>query len=301
MDGPEPGAGATAHRPGPTPATVAAGWKSASDGHSADALLDLLDLEEIDRDLYRANFVFPDPFRLYGGQVAAQALRAAGLSVDPGRRPHSLHGYFLRAGDATRPMVFQVFRDRDGRSFTARRVVALQGGEVILNMSASFQIPEEGHDAQVPTMPSIPDPEESASHEIPRLFSFEGRAAPQPYPGMAWPTRFWARCTAPLNDDPLLHACALTYLSDISTGLSLFRTATHAPSSSLDHAVWFHRPIDANDWMLSDLVPHTASGGRGWYTGSIYDRQGVLLASVAQESLFRRRRPQPETAPPPAS
>jgi acyl-CoA thioesterase-2 len=254
-------------------------------------LLDLLDLEEIDRDLYRANVVFPDPLALYGGQVAAQALRAAGLSVDPTRLPHSLHGYFLRAGDASRPTVFQVFRDRDGFSFSARRVVALQGGEVIFNMSASFQRPETGYEDQEPLMPAAPPPDGSPGYEIPRLFSFEGRMAPQPYGPVPWPTRFWARCVVPLKDDPFLHACALTYLSDISSGLSRFHTEEYTSSSSLDHAVWFHRPIDAEGWMLSDLVPHTVSGGRGWYTGSIFSADGALVASVAQESLFRRRRP----------
>jgi acyl-CoA thioesterase II len=254
-------------------------------------LLDLLNLEEIDRDLYRATAVFTDVWHLYGGQVAAQALRAAGLSVEAGRLPHSLHGYFLRSGDASRPTVFQVFRDRDGRSFSARRVVALQGGEVIFNMSASFHTVEEGVDDQEPRMPDIPAPDDSPAHRIPRLFSFEGREAPQPYPQAEWPTRFWGRCTVDLKGDPLLHACALTYLSDISSGLTPFNTATHASSASLDHAVWFHRAIDAQDWLLLDLVPHSAARGRGWYTGSIFDRHGRLVASTAQEALFRRRRP----------
>jgi acyl-CoA thioesterase-2 len=253
-------------------------------------LLDLLDLEEIDRDLYRANLAFDDVWHLYGGQVAAQALRAAGLCVAPDRRPHSLHGYFLRAGDAARPTVFQVFRDRDGRSFSARRVVALQGGEVIFNMSASFQVPEDGAEAQEEVMPDVPAAEGSPAHDFFRLFSFEGRAVPQPYEDMEWLTRFWARCTESLKGDPLLNACALTYISDVSTGLLRFNNSTHASSASLDHAVWFHRPPEADDWMLLDLAPHTTSGGRGWYTGSVYDRGGRLIASIAQESLFRKRR-----------
>lgn len=278
-----------------TAAAVSIEWEKVLAGFSPDTLLDLLDLEEIDRDIYRAKFAFQDPLPLYGGQVAAQALRAAGLSIDDDRRPHSLHGYFLRPGDATRPMVFQVYRDRDGRSFTARRVVALQGGEVILNMSCSFHTPEEGYDAQATAMPDLPDPAEAAVRMIPRLFSFEGRAAPQPFPDVEWPTRFWGRCTADLHDDPLLHACAVTYLSDISSGLSPFNTSTHSSSSSLDHAVWFHRSIDAEDWLLLDLVPQTASAGRGWYTGSIYNRHGILVASIAQETLFRRRRTRSST------
>jgi len=253
-------------------------------------LRDLLDLEEIDRDLYRGTVAFDDVWHLYGGQVAAQALRAAGLCVLSGRRPHSFHGYFLRAGDPARPTVFQVFRDRDGQSFSARRVVALQRGEVIFNMSASFHTPEEGVDAQEPVMPDVPDADGAPNHDFFRLFSFEGRAVPQPYPDIEWLTRFWARCTDDLGDDPLLHACALTYISDVSSGLLPFNTPTHASSASLDHAVWFHRSIDAQDWMLLDLAPHTVSGGRGWYTGSIFDRGGHLIASVVQESLFRRRR-----------
>jgi acyl-CoA thioesterase-2 len=255
-----------------------------------DELAELLELEEIDRDLYRANLTFADPFNLYGGQVAAQALRAAGLSVGPERLPHSLHGYFLRAGDASRPTVFQVFRDRDGRSFSARRVVALQGGEVIFNMSASFQTPEDGHDDQEPVLPAVPDPDSLPKLLLPRLFSFESRLPPQPYEDADWPTRFWARCTVSLKADPHLNACALTYLSDISTGLAKFNTDEYASSSSLDHAVWFHRPVDAEDWLLTDLTPHTAAGGRGWYTGAIFNRRGSLVASTAQEALFRRRR-----------
>jgi acyl-CoA thioesterase II len=231
------------------------------------------------------------PWALYGGQVAAQALYAAGSTVPAGRLPHSLHGYFLRSGSAARPTVFEVYRDRDGRSFSARRVVAIQGGEVIFNMSASFHTREEGAEAQESVMPAVPRPDQSPAHVIPRLFSYEGRSAPQPYPDVEWSTRFWARCTDALGDDPLLHACALTYVSDISSGLGPFNTPTHASSASLDHAVWFHRPIDAGNWMLMDLAPHTASGGRGWYTGSIFDPAGSLIASIVQESLFRRRRP----------
>lgn len=253
-------------------------------------LADILDLEELDRDLYRASFVFPDRWALYGGQVAAQALRAAGGSVEPDRLPHSLHGYFLRPGDATRPTVFQVFRDRDGRSFSARRVVALQQGQVIFNMSASFQVPEEGFDDQEAVRPDVPAPEDTPSYEIPRLFSFEGRRPPQPYgDDLVRTTRFWARCTMPMPEDPLLHACVLTYLSDISSGLARFENADYRGSSSLDHALWFHRPVRLSDWVLTDLVPHTAAGGRGWYTGEVFRRDGVLVASLAQETLFRRR------------
>ncbi len=250
-------------------------------------LLDVLDLEEVDRDLYRSTWLVGDRWPLYGGQVAAQALRAAGLTVEPDRTPHSLHGYFLRAGDAERPVVFQVHRDRDGRSFSARRVVALQGGEVVFSVAASFAVTEDGPDEQVGTMPEVSDPEGAASYGIPRLVGMEGRSSGPMPEGQVWPTRFWARSRTPLEDDPLLHACALTYLSDISTGLVPLITPAARPGSSLDHSLWFHRPVRLDDWVLLDAVPGTAARGRGWYTGTVHDRTGLLAASVAQEQLFR--------------
>jgi acyl-CoA thioesterase-2 len=255
-------------------------------------LLDVLDLEEVDRDLYRSRLVFADPFPLYGGQVAAQALLAAGGTVPPDRLPHSLHGYFLRSGDAARPTVFRVDRDRDGGSFSARRVVALQGGEVVFSMSASFQSPGRGPDVQVGDLPDAVDTEAGAPDAlppltVPRLFSMEGRRPAQPYPAAHFPTRFWARATVPLPSDELVHACVLTYLSDIGTGLSALPDDEAAPGPTLDHAVWFHRPADLGDWVLMDMVPRTVSGGRGWYTGSVSTRAGVLAASFVQETLFR--------------
>jgi len=263
-------------------------------------VLDVLDLEEIDRDLYRSRLVFADPYPLYGGQVAAQALFAAGRTVPDGRLPHSLHGYFLRSGDAARPAVFRVDRDRDGGSFSARRVVALQGGEVIFNMSVSFAAQGEGPDLAVESPPDAEPPEGLPSHQLPRLFSFEGRRPSQPYPDAHWPTRFWARSTAPLPDDPLVHACALTYLSDIGTGLSALPADEASPGPSLDHALWFHRPARLDEWVLMDNVPRTVAGGRGWYTGTVHTADGVLAASFVQETLFRpgpnpfRRRRAPE-------
>ncbi|WP_245692626.1 acyl-CoA thioesterase [Geodermatophilus telluris] len=262
---------------------------------SADAgdptLHDVLTLEEVDRDLYRSLLVFADPFPLYGGQVAAQALLAAGRTVAPDRLPHSLHGYFLRAGDAARPTVFRVERDRDGGSFSARRVVAVQGGEVVLSMSASFQAPTPGPDLQVAAAPPAEAPGDCPPFTLPRLFSMESRRPSQPHPDAAYPTRFWSRATVPLPGDPLLHACVLTYLSDIGTGLSALPEdlpgGPAAPGPTLDHALWFHRAARLDDWVLVDLVPATVSGGRGWYTGSITTRDGVLAASLTQETLFR--------------
>lgn len=258
------------------------------------SILDLLELERIDLDVFRACYVFDDPWALYGGQVAAQALRAAGLSVDPDRLPHSLHGYFLRPGNASRPVIFQVFRDRDGASYSARRVVALQNGKVIFNMAASFQRSGDSPvDETAPALPAVSGPDEAASYTIPRLVSYEGRQTEQPYPDLDFPSRFWARCTADLPDDPLVHAATLTYLSDISTGLVRFHDGDFSSSSSLDHSMWFHRRADATAWTLMDCIPQTVANGRGFYSGSLWDQHGVLVASLTQEALFRRRRPKP--------
>lgn len=253
------------------------------------SLLELLDLEPAGRDGFRAPTVFDERYPLYGGQVAAQALLAAGRTVPDGRPPHSLHGYFLRSGDTGRPMLLRVERDRDGRSFSSRRVVAEQDDRVVFTLSASFQTPEDGLDHQVDPVPDVPAPAESAPFDLPRLLGFEGRQPPQPHGG-PWPTRFWSRCTEPLPDDDLLHAAVLTYLSDIMTGLLPLRSEIHEPSASLDHALWFHRPSRLDQWMLMDLVGRTTGGGRGWYTGSLSTPDGVLRASITQESLFRRRR-----------
>jgi acyl-CoA thioesterase-2 len=250
-------------------------------------VLDVLDLEEIDRDLYRSTLVFADPFPLYGGQVAAQALLAAGLTVDAGRLPHSLHGYFLRSGDAARPTIFRVERDRDGGSFSARRVVAVQGGEVIFSMAASFHAGGAGPDFPVQEMPEVEPPDGLVSAGMPRLFTMESRRPGQAAPGWRLPTRFWARTTVPLPEDHLVHACVLTYLSDIGTGLALMPQDEASPGPTLDHAVWFHRHAPLDDWVLMDMQPGTVSGGRGWYTGEIFTVGGTLAASFTQETLFR--------------
>jgi acyl-CoA thioesterase II len=258
-----------------------------ADPESGPTVLDVLDLEEIDRDLYRSTLLFADPFPLYGGQVAAQALLAAGRTVAADRLPHSLHGYFLRSGDAARPVVFRVDRDRDGRSFSARRVVAVQGGEVIFNMSASFAVPTEGPDVVVGYPPAAEPPDGLPGYALPRLFAMEGRRPTQPYPQSHWPTLFWARSRVALPADPLVHACALAYVSDIGTGLSVLESDEAAPGPSLDHALWFHRPVRLDDWVLMDLAPRTVAAGRGWYTGAVTTRDGALAASLVQESLFR--------------
>ncbi|MCW2945707.1 MAG: Choloyl-CoA hydrolase [Actinoallomurus sp.] len=259
-------------------------------------LLDLLDIEEIEQDLYRASVVFDEPFPLYGGQVAAQALLAAGRTVAPDRAPHSLHGYYLRGGVSAKPTVFRVERDRDGRSYSARRVVAIQDGKVIFNLSASFSVTEPGVDREVDPGPEVPRPADLPAAELPRLLSTESRLPPQPYPGVEWPTRFWARCTLDLPASPLVHACVLTYLSDISSGLLALHDGVGETGPSLDHAVWFHRPARLDDWVLLDLVPHTVARARGWYTGTVRRADGTLAASLAQESLFRSPPPSPAGA-----
>ena len=255
-------------------------------------LLDLLELEEIDRDIYRADLVYPDQHALYGGQVAAQALMAAGRTVPAERTPHSLHSYFLRPGDANRPTVFRVERDRDGRSFSARRVVALQDGKVLFNLSCSFAVPEDGPDQQVDPVPVAEPPEGLPVSALPRLLSMESRLPSQPGAFESpWPVRFWARATLALPDDALVHACALTYLSDIHTGVAALPGSEDRTATSIDHAVWFHRPVRLDDWVLMDLVPHSTAHGRGLYSGTVHDRAGVLAATLSQEVLYRLRRP----------
>lgn len=250
----------------------------------------LLQLETIETNIYRAGVVFAEQFSLYGGQVAAQALMAAGLTVEPDRVPHSLHGYFLRAGDPTRPTVFRVDRDRDGRSFSARRVVAIQDGDVIFSMAGSFHVERESPAQQADQMPVVDAPDRCEPLTLPRLFSITSRVPAQPLAGLAsWPTLFWSRVDPPLvvggpASQALVHACALTYLSDISTGVLPLGSAL--PGPSLDHAVWFHDLVDMNDWVLSDYQPRVAGRGRGWYTGSIFTQDGRLVASIAQECLF---------------
>ncbi|GAB3238353.1 acyl-CoA thioesterase II [Kineosporia babensis] len=256
-------------------------------------------MEEIDTDLYRSNTVYPDPYGLFGGQVAAQALRAAGYTVAGDRPAHSLHGYFLRPGDPSRPVIFEVHRDRDGRSYSARRVVARQGGQVVLNLAASFHQPEDGPDLQAEVMPDEALPDEALLGEaLPgngsRLEAdtvgidfFEAGRRPESDPA-ARPSRVWARAQTPIPDEPHLQACVLTYLSDILTGLSTLTTP--APTmllTSLDHAIWFHRPVDLNTWVLMDLTGHSIAAGRGMYSGRLFSEDGRLVAALAQESLYR--------------
>lgn len=232
--------------------------------------------------------------RIYGGQIVAQALRAAGLTVEAARRPHSMHAYFIRAGDERQPVLFEVERVRDGRSFATRQVVAYQAGGAILNLIASFQVDEEGEDVQaIDPPPDVPAPSGCEAHDT-DLF-FEHRVArydvgPEPR-GLAW-----MRVTEALGDDPMVHACALAYLSDehpLGVAVLPHPLGTRwdaLMAASLDHAVWFHRPVRADQWLLFDLRGHGVANARGLAVARVFAEDGTHVASVAQEGLVRPRR-----------
>lgn len=257
-------------------------------------LLDVLTLERIDANLYRSTVVSDDQFGLYGGQVAAQALRAAAETVAPDRHPHSLHGYFLSRGDPTYPVLLTVHRDRDGRSYSNRRVIAVQNGNVIFNLAASFHVVEDGYDYQAHQAPEVTDPDDLPGFTLhTRMLGIEIKVPEQTVEGQQWPSRVWMRSREKLADD-ITHACALTYVSDMFTGLASVRgIADVGIVTSLDHAVWFYRRVAMDDWVLMDLQPESTAGGRGMYTGRIFSNDGTLAAGIAQECLFRpgSRRP----------
>jgi acyl-CoA thioesterase-2 len=278
-------------------------------------LIALLDLEEIELNHYRGTSPNEGWQRVYGGQVLGQALVAASRTVTPERHAHSLHGYFLRPGDTTAPILYVVDRIRDGKSFTTRRVVAIQHGHAIFNMAISFQVQEEGLVHQF-EMPQVPAPEaledevalrNRFAEKLPKEYGdaftrerpIEVRPV-EPYdffnPEKRAPEQScWMRTRDALPDDPRLHQCVLAYLSD----WTLLDTATlpHAiswtqpnmQSASLDHAMWFHRAFRADEWLLYVQDSPSASGARGFNRGLIYTREGALVASVAQEGLIRVR------------
>jgi acyl-CoA thioesterase-2 len=275
-------------------------------------LLEILGLEEIDSDVYRGRNETGRLQRLFGGQVAAQSLMAAGRTVASGRA-HSLHGYFLRPGDPSHPVLYTVDRIRDGRSFTTRYVVASQRGQAIFNMAASFHVDESGYEHQLP-MPAAPDPEtvptweqlvSSLSEKLPkemrswlggpRAIDMRHVQVPsylggEPFEG---PSLVWLRTARPIQDDPLVHQSLLTYASDHSLLDNMVRPYGRIGrlgplmTASLDHALWFHRPFRVDEWLLYVQESPAAAGARGFARGMIYTREGRLVASVAQEGLMR--------------
>ncbi|MEU3270727.1 acyl-CoA thioesterase II [Saccharomonospora sp. NPDC006951] len=275
-----------------------------------DRLVALLDLEKIEENIYRGVSPPHSPTRVFGGQVAGQALVAAGRTVPEERKVHSLHAYFIRGGDPRVPIVYEVDRIRDGRSFTTRRVTAVQHGKAIFALSASFQLDEDGVEHQE-AMPDVPDPESLPTlAELTEGYADRLGVRTQPRPidiryvnDPPWVTRgtdeaparnqVWMRADGVLPGNQLLHVCVLTYASDMTLLDSVL--ARHGVywdldkvlGASLDHALWFHRPFKADEWFLYDSASPTASGARGLATGQFYSRDGRLLATVVQEGLVR--------------
>ena len=262
------------------------------------SLATLLDLEVLDRDLFRGQNEEGAASRwsLYGGQVAAQALRAAGATVPPERLPHSLHGYFLRPGRVDRPVLFHVDRDRDGGSFSARHVRAVQDGEVIFSMVASFHAHEASStfDA-VPTRGGL-EPSTLAPRRSPFLVEVREVTPTRIGDGQVRHSdSLWVRASGALPDDPLIHACAVTYVSDLGSGFGQVDVpGLPAGGPSIDHSMWFHEPIRADEWMLLELWPLKASGSRGVYSGSLRGEDGRLGVLITQEMLLRGHLLEPE-------
>ena len=265
--------------------------EEASGAQPTSRLAALLDLEVLDRDLFRGE---NEPgagarLSLYGGQVAAQALRAAGATVPDGRMPHSLHGYFLRPGRVDRPVLLHVDRDRDGGSFSARHVRAVQDGEVIFSMVASFHAREDSATFDAVPTRGGPDPESLAPRPTP--FLIEAREVTPTRIGggqVRHSDSLWVRASAPLPDDPLIHACAVAYVSDLGSGFGQVEVpGLPAGGPSIDHSLWFHDPIRADEWMLLELWPLKASGSRGVYSGSLRSMDGRLGVLLTQEMLLR--------------
>jgi acyl-CoA thioesterase-2 len=258
------------------------------------SIAELFDIELLDRDLYRGINEVPENGRptIYGGQVAAQALKAAGLTVAADRFPHSLHGYFLRPGIREQPVIYKVERDRDGKSFSARRVVAVQEGSVIFDLTASFHVEEQGGQFAVPMPTGLPEPDECDPEPFNANFpNADARVVPPTLPdpdGRHVSSTIWLKMREPLSHDRLTHACALAYLSDIGTGfLSTDVPGLPRGGPSLDHAMWFRAPIRADEWLLHHMWPLQAGGARGLYAGSMYQPDGTLGVTITQEALLR--------------
>jgi acyl-CoA thioesterase II len=284
-----------------------------------DQLLELLDLEQIEVNIFRGRSPDETVQRVFGGQVAGQALVAAGRTVPPDRPVHSLHAYFIRPGDPAVPLIYTVERVRDGRSFTTRRVSAVQHGKTIFTLSASFHRPEEGYE-HADAMPPVPAPE-TIRPSADRLFEALGVEELPPHmkdaaidvrsigplsieaerdPSLRTRKNLvWLRVNGKLPDDPLLHVCLMTFASDITLlDTVLLRHATswysgRTTGASLDHAMWFHRPFRADQWLLYAQETTSAHGGRGLARGEVFTAEGDLVVSVVQEGLVRPTRPQP--------
>ena len=265
---------------------------------AVENLIETLALEPIEVNLFRGRAPSNQGPRIFGGLVIGQALMAAYRTVES-RLCHSLHCYFIRPGDPTVPILYDVDRSRDGRSFTTRRVTAIQHGAQIFNFAASFQDVEEGIEHQ-DAMPDVPGPDDLPSDpraaDWHRPIEIKAVDADWGMAKVAPPVQnIWMRATAPLGDDPALNQAVIAYASDmsfLSTSMRPHGWHWQTPglqSASLDHAVWFHRPSSFNDWHLYAQASPSASGARGMNFGSIYNRDGRLVASTAQEGLLRRR------------
>jgi len=291
-----------------TPPRTAAHADGVVTGQAAlDELVALLDLEQLERNLFRGISPPHSPTRVFGGQVAGQALVAAGRTVEPDRVVHSLHSYFLRPGDPTVPIVFDVERVRDGRSFTTRRVRAVQHGEVIFTLGASFQLSQPGVEHAEPAPIGVPAPEDLPDlgewlrgertflSGVPRPLDLRFVEAPlwtsKRGPATDEPQRVWMRADGTLPDDPLLHVCLLTYASDLTLLASVL--AKHplpiirVAMASLDHAMWYHHPFRADAWLLYECRSPSASGSRGLAEGRFFTRDGRHVVSAMQEGLVR--------------
>ena len=257
----------------------------------ADDLASLLTLERVDRDLFRGrNANYGPRQNLFGGQVAAQCLLAAAATVDDDRRlPHSLHGYFLRSGRVDLPVILEVDRDRDGRSFSARHVVAVQEGEVIFSMITSFHaLRESVETATFDDAPRRAAPPPEQSRRSPWSTILEVReVTPTDFLKGVFSDCMWVRSSASLGDDPLMHMAGLTFLSDLGTGFGQQdRKLVGRGGPSVDHSVWFQDDIRADEWVLVDLRPVKARSARGCYHGSLRDSRGRLGATLYQEQLL---------------
>ncbi|MGB3482047.1 MAG: acyl-CoA thioesterase II [Mycobacterium sp.] len=274
------------------------------------AIEEILDLEQLEVNIYRGGVFSPESGflqRTFGGHVAGQSLVSAVRTVDPCFQVHSLHGYFLRPGDARAPSVYLVERIRDGGSFCTRRVSAIQHGETIFTMSASFQTDQSGLEHQDAPPVTLPPDDVADFKSVIKVFDdasfrqfdeWDVRIIPpgslNRVSGMASQQQVWFRHRDPLPDDPVLHICALAYMSDLtllgSAQVNHPESRDHLMVASLDHAMWFMRPFRADEWLLYDQSSPSACGGRSLTQGKIFNRSGDLVAAVMQEGLTRYQR-----------